>query len=70
MKLSITDDPSRGPEVEIDERCSGTFVVVNGIEIARRASQNTWVSLLPGWTVTSSEDRVEITYDSTAAAVH
>ncbi len=71
MKLSINDDPARGPEIEIEEHCSDTFVVVNGVAIARRSppgtsEANVWVSLEPGWTVTSSEDlsRVEIIYDS------
>jgi hypothetical protein len=71
MKLSISDDPARGPEIEIEEQCADTFVVVNGVAIARRGSPDTseagiWMSLEPGWTVTSSEDlsRVEIMYDS------
>ena len=71
MKLSINDDPARGPEVEIEEHCPDTFVVVNGVAIARRGPPDTsqasiWESLEPGWTVTSSEDlsRFEITYDS------
>jgi hypothetical protein len=45
--------------------------VADGIAIARLTSTDTsqagaWVSLEPGWAVTSNEDlsRVEITYDS------
>jgi hypothetical protein len=71
MKLIINDDPVRGPEVEIEEHCSDTFVVINGIAIARLTSTDssqagTWVPLERGWAVTSNEDlsRVEITYDS------
>jgi hypothetical protein len=71
MKLSINDNPARGPEIEIEEHCSDTLVEVNGVAIARRGPPGTsdagiWVSLEPGWTVTSSEDlsRVEIIYDS------
>jgi hypothetical protein len=76
MKLSIKDDPARGPEIEVEEHCSDTFVIVNGVAIARRGRPDTseagiWVPLEPGWTVTSSEDlsRVEIIYDS-KQAVH
>jgi hypothetical protein len=52
MKLSINDDPARGPEIEIEEHCSDTFVVVNGLTIARRGPPDTpragiWVSLEP-----------------------
>jgi hypothetical protein len=52
MNLSINDDPARGPEIEIEEHCSDTFVVVNGLTIARRGPPDTpgagiWVSLEP-----------------------
>jgi hypothetical protein len=70
MKLTIKDDPTRGPKVEIEEDSRLIFVMVNGVTIARRgcpdtAAAGTWVSLEPGWTVVSSEDlnQIEIIYD-------
>jgi hypothetical protein len=65
MKITINDDPARGPKVEIEEDGLDMFVIVNGVTIARRGhpgtpEAGTWVSL-PGWTVTGSrafeEDR-------------
>jgi hypothetical protein len=70
MKLSIKDDPTRGPKVEIEEDSRDILVMVNGVTIARRCYPDTpvagtWVSLEPGWSVISSEDlsRIEIAYD-------
>jgi hypothetical protein len=68
MKLTIiNDDPAQGPKVEIEEDGLDMFVIVNGVTIARRGHPGTteadsWVSLEPEWTVTSSEDerRLEI----------
>ena len=68
MKLTIiNDDPARGPKVEIEDDGLDMFVIVNGVTIARRGRPGTteadsWVSLEPEWTVTSSEDerRLEI----------
>jgi hypothetical protein len=66
MKITINDDPARGPKVEIEEDGLDMFVIVNGVTIARRGhpgtpEAGTWVSV-PGWTVTGSEDdnRIEI----------
>jgi hypothetical protein len=66
MKITINDDPTRGPKVEIEEDGPDMFVIVNDVTIARRGRPGTpeadsWVSL-PGWTVTGSEDdnRIEI----------
>ncbi len=70
MKLTIKDHPTGGPRVEFEEDGRDIFVVVNGVTIARHtypdtSAAGTWVSLEPGWTVTSSEDlsRIEIMYD-------
>jgi hypothetical protein len=77
MKLTINDDPTRGPKIEIDEDSRDMLVVVNGVTIARRAypdtpEPSTWVSLASGWTVTSSEDlsQIEITYDGKQVFLH
>ena len=67
MKRTINDDPAQGPTVEIEEDGPDMFIIVNGVTIARRGrpgttATDTWVSLDPEWTVTSSEDerRLEI----------
>ncbi len=39
MKLTINDDPARGPKVEIEEDGSDMFVIVNSVIIARRGHQ-------------------------------
>ena len=79
MKLTINHDPTRGPKVEIEEGGRDMSIVVNGITIARRGhpdipEADTWVSLEPGWTVTSSEDdgrmEVRIMYNGKPAVVH
>jgi hypothetical protein len=77
MKLTINDDLTRGPKVEIEEDGRDMFVVVNGITIARRGDPGTpeaatWVVLEPGWTVTSSEDlsRIEIMYNGKQVVLH
>jgi hypothetical protein len=76
VKLTINDDLTRGPKVEIKEGGRDMLVTVNGVAIARRGHPDipeagTWVSLEPGWTVTSSEDddrmEVRIMYDSEPA---
>ena len=72
MKVTINDDPEQGPKIEIEEDGPDTFVIVNDVTIARRghpgsSEAGTWVSLQPGWTVTSSEDNgrmeIRISYD-------
>jgi hypothetical protein len=67
MKRTINDDLARGPKVELEEDGTDMFVIINDITIARRGhpgttEADTWVSLEPEWTVTSSEDerRLEI----------
>jgi hypothetical protein len=67
MKIIINDDLERGPRVEIEEDGNDMFVIVNGVIVARRGltgapEAGTWMSLEPGWTVTSREDddRLEV----------
>jgi hypothetical protein len=66
MKITINDDPARGPKVQIEEDGVDMFEIVNDVTIARRGhpgtpEAGTWVSLTE-WTVTGSEDdnRIEI----------
>jgi hypothetical protein len=53
-------------DVEIKTEGTDTFVVVNGVKIARRAGkgklQQTWISLEPGWRVLDGPNHVAIEY--------
>jgi hypothetical protein len=67
MRIIINDDPERGPTIEMEEDEDDMFVIVNGVLVAKRSKTGTpeagtWVSLEPGWIVTSVQhhDRTEI----------
>jgi hypothetical protein len=67
MRIIINDDPERGPTIEMAEDEDDIFVIVSGVPVATRsktgfAEAGTWVSLEPGWIVTSVQhpDRTEI----------
>jgi hypothetical protein len=80
MKLTIiNDDPGQGPKIEIEEDGLDMFVIVDGVTIARRGrpgttEADTWVSLEPEWTVTSSEDErrldIRILYHGEPMVLH
>jgi DNA-dependent RNA polymerase len=67
MRIIINDDPEQGPTIEMEEDGGDMFVIVSGVPVAKRSKTGTpeagtWVSLEPGWTVTSVQhhDRTEI----------
>jgi hypothetical protein len=56
--------------IEVVGDSDDIFVVVDGVKIAKRGhpgtpEAGTWVSLRPGWTVTSNESEIEISHDGT-----
>jgi hypothetical protein len=50
-------------------------VVVDGVRVAKRGhpgtpEAGTWISMVPGWTVTSNEDHSEIEITHDGSRVH
>jgi hypothetical protein len=77
MRIKINDDLEQGPRIEIEEDGDDFFVLVNGVAIARRGKtgtpeEGTWVSLEPGWSVSSIQHpgRTEVSIAYFGKPVH
>jgi hypothetical protein len=59
--ITINDDPTKGPKVELEDTGSDLFVLVDGVRVAERgrprtSAAGTWVSLVEGYTVATPAD--------------
>ena len=62
-------------EFKIESDGRDLYVVVDGVRVAKRGhpgtpEAGTWISLAPGWTVTSNEDHSEIEITHDGSRVH
>jgi hypothetical protein len=65
----MTDNPDM-PDIAITSDGRDIYVMADGVKIARRGhpgtpEAGTWVSLKPGWTVTSNENLTEMRIEQT-----
>jgi hypothetical protein len=62
--------PNKPPVIEIEGDGKDMFVICDGVRIAKRGDDATWVSLEPGWSVISPPDHSTITVEYNGVKRH
>jgi hypothetical protein len=75
LTREAADDEGTPPALTMLNDGKDTFVIVDGVTIAKRgrpgtAQAGTWISLEPGWTVTFNEDQSQLLVRYESVQVH